>query len=270
MNRKAKWRILIVLAFLATSIVQTSSSAFAATSLTAIDDQNSVWIVGTDVNGYSCWNLQSSSVTISLQVQVGGVWVSKARAVPKRNSALCTDPSYPYAVVYHWNTDILGSAGDGTSKARVVLARQYIPATKKIKAFTGNVFVKQLYLSQNDLFSDYASTLNNSVASAPGSPTGTSKLSGCTYKGKQLYGNVYISPSYFGADFTVYPTSSSFGADLKVFKTNSYFLATSCGIWNIVNSPISANFSVYLAPSSFSADFNVYFTSSSYSAGLTN
>jgi Family of unknown function (DUF6150) len=117
---------------------------------------------------------------------------------------------------------------------------------------------------------DYASTLNNSVASAPGSPTGTSKLSGCTYKGKQLYGNVYISPSYFGADFTVYPTSSSFGADLKVFKTNSYFLATSCGIWNIVNSPISANFSVYLAPSSFSADFNVYFTSSSYSAGLTN
>jgi Family of unknown function (DUF6150) len=270
------WRYSLTAFLMAITCCLSASPTNAAQSVTAIDDQGSVWIVGTDVNGYSCWNLQVPTVQIALQVQVGNAWITKSKATAKKNSALCTDPAYPYAVLYHWNVDVLGIPGDGSTKARIIMARQYIPATKKVKSYTGNAFTKQLYLSQSDLMSDYASSLNqvlgggSGTGASGGSGFGSSKLSGCMYKGKRLYGNVFVTNNSYSADFSVFATSASYSADLNVYKTNASYAATSCGLWNFVNNAYSADFTVYFTNNSYSSDFSIYYTNAAYSAGLSH
>lgn len=141
----------------------------AASSINAIDDQGSVWIVGTDVDGYSCWNVHAPNTIISLQVQAGNKWITKSRAKARKNLSLCTDGAYPYAVIYHWKTDVIGNPGDGTSLARVILAREYIAPTKYYKATVGSIFTKQLYLSESDLTSDYFSSMQKMADQYKGS-----------------------------------------------------------------------------------------------------
>jgi hypothetical protein len=94
-----------------------------------------------------------------------------------------------------------------------------------------------------------------------------SKLSGCRFNGKKLYGSVYFAKSSYLADFAIYIASSSYLADLKVYLTDSSYLATSCGLWYPTTSSYLADFSVYITDSSYLADFSVYQTSSSFQAG---
>jgi hypothetical protein len=107
----------------------------------------------------------------------------------------------------------------------------------------------------------------NSVSAGIGSGLWNSGLSGCTYRGKKLYGSVYFTNSSYSADFSVYVSSSSYSADLNVYLASSSYSANSCGIWYPTSSSYSADFTVYLTSSSYSADFSIYRTSSSYSAG---
>ena len=100
-----------------------------------------------------------------------------------------------------------------------------------------------------------------------GSGLWNSGISGCTFKGKKLYGSVYFTNSSYSADFTVYVSSSSYSSDLNVYLTSSSYSANSCGLWYPTSSSYSADFTVYLTSSSYSADFSIYRTSSSYSAG---
>lgn len=246
-------------------------SAHAAQDVTAIDDSGSVWVVGGDVNGYSCWNLHTTAVQIALQVQIGNAWVTKSKVTPKKNASLCTDPAYPYVAIYHWNVDVLGIPGDGSNKSRMVMARQYIAPTKKVKSYIGNAFTKQLYLSQSDLMSDYASALNQLMGGGGGGSSGVagSKLSGCYYKGKKLYGSVYVTPNAYSADFSVYQASASYSADLNVYKASAAYAASSCGNWYFTNNAYLADFTVYFTSASYSADFSIYYTSASYSAGVS-
>ena len=59
----------------------------------------------------------------------------------------------------------------------------------------------------------------------PGANSGiwSSGLSGCTFKGKKLYGSVYFTNSSYSADFSVYVTNSSYSADLNVYLTSSSY-----------------------------------------------
>jgi len=90
---------------------------------------------------------------------------------------------------------------------------------------------------------------------------------GCYFKGKKMWGSVYITSSSWAADFIVYQTSSSWSSDLKVYTTSSSWAASSCGIWYITTSSWAADFTIYLTTSSWNADFSIYSTSSSWSAG---
>lgn len=244
--------------------------ASGAQNLTAIDDHGSAWIVGTDVNGYSCWNLQFSGPLVLLQVQIGNSWVTKSKSVPKKNPSLCSDSSFPYAAIYHWKVDILGSPGNGSDRSRVILARERISPTKRVRGFISSTFSKQIYLSQDDLVSDYSDALGRILANASsgGSSNGSSKLSGCYFKGKFLHGNVYITNDSYSADLKVFVTSSSYSADLNVYRANSSYSASSCGQWYFTNNSFSADFTVYFAADTYSSDFSIFFTPNSYSAGF--
>jgi len=90
---------------------------------------------------------------------------------------------------------------------------------------------------------------------------------GCYFKGKKMWGSVYITSSSWAADFKVYQTSSSWNSDLNVYVTNSSWAANSCGIWYITNSSWAADFTIYLTSSSWNADFKIYLTSNSWRAG---
>jgi|694.fasta_scaffold58765_2 hypothetical protein len=90
---------------------------------------------------------------------------------------------------------------------------------------------------------------------------------GCYFKGKKMWGNVYIASSSWSADFDVYVTSSSWSADLRVYQPSSSWSANSCGHWYITTSSWNADFSVYLTSSSWSSDFSIYLTTSSWNAG---
>lgn len=90
---------------------------------------------------------------------------------------------------------------------------------------------------------------------------------GCYFKGKKMWGSVYIASSSWAADFIVYQSSSSWNSDLRVYTTTSSWAATSCGIWYITSSSWAADFKIYLTNSSWNADFSIYSTSSSWSAG---
>ena len=90
---------------------------------------------------------------------------------------------------------------------------------------------------------------------------------GCYFKGKKMWGSVYITPYSFAADVIVYQTPYSFNADLKVYKTPYSFAATSCGIWYVTPYSFAADFTVYISQYFFNADFSMYITPYSFSAG---
>jgi hypothetical protein len=100
--------------------------------------------------------------------------------------------------------------------------------------------------------------------------SGSDSLNGwgsCAFRGKNMWGSVYISNNRFSSDFVVYRSTNSFSADLKVFLTSSRFSTSSCGEWYLSNSPFNADFSIFLTDNQFSADFSIFFTSNRFGAG---
>ena len=89
----------------------------------------------------------------------------------------------------------------------------------------------------------------------------------CSFRGKNMWGSVYISDNRFSSDFVVYRSTNSFSADLKVFLTSSRFSTSSCGEWYLSSSPFNADFSIFLTDNQFSADFSVFFTTNRFGAG---
>jgi hypothetical protein len=209
------------------------SPSAAAEKLMPIDDTGSVWIVGTDVNGYGCWSLSSSKFIPTLQVKIRGKWITKSKAKLSKNSALCTDPDYPWVAKYRWIVDELGETPHGGNLSRDLLAREYLPKIGSSKAFAGAAFVKQVYRNQADLLSDYASVISGAIgggSSSGSSGIGTSsKFGGCMFKGKKLYGKVQIV-EYF-PDIKVQIVD--YFPDLKVQKVD--YFPTSCGKWQFVD-----------------------------------
>lgn len=90
---------------------------------------------------------------------------------------------------------------------------------------------------------------------------------GCYFKGKKMWGKVYVTPYSFDADVKVYQTPYSFDADLKVYNSRYSFDANSCGKWYVTSYSFDADFKVYFSPYSFSADFKIYVTPYSFDAG---
>jgi hypothetical protein len=199
----------------------------------AIDDTGSVWIVGTDVNGYGCWSLPSSKRIPTLQVKVRGKWVTKSKAKLSKKSSLCSDKKYPWVATYHWIVDELGETPHGGNLARDIVAREYLSKVGSSPAFAGTPFVKQVYRNNEDLMSDYSSVINEELGGISGGGSSgfgsSSKFAGCMYKGKKLYGKVQIV-DYF-PDIKVQIVD--YFPDLKVQKVD--YFPTSCGKWQFVD-----------------------------------
>jgi hypothetical protein len=105
---------------------------------------------------------------------------------------------------------------------------------------------------------DLANALADAKARNSGSQTGnsSSKLGGCIYRNKQLFGKVQIVE--YGADFKVQIVD--YGSDLKVRKVD--YGASSCGKWQFVD--YGANFKVQFVD--YGADFKIQFVD--YGEGL--
>jgi hypothetical protein len=228
---KTRTRSLAVIITLILSLIMSPSTA--AEKLMPIDDTESVWIVGTDVNGYGCWSLSSSKLVPTLQVKLRGKWVTKSRARLSKSSALCSDPDYPWVAKYRWIVDELGETPHKGNLSRDLVAREYLPKIGNSKVFAGSAFVKQVYRSRADLLSDYESVVTDLFGGGTGSGSSgigaSSKFSGCMFKGKKLYGKVQIV-DYF-PDIKVQIVD--YFPDLKVQKVD--YFPSSCGKWQFVD-----------------------------------
>jgi len=206
-----------------------TTPAYAAQTLQPIDETDTVWIVGTDVNGYGCWSLGSTKTAPTLQVKVGGKWITKAKAKLTKNASLCTDAKYPWVATYHWYVDELGEIPHGGNLARDIMAREFLPKSGNATSFAGNVFVKQVYRSQADLMADYSNTITSSLGGGSVSSSSSSKFAGCYFKGKKLFGKVQIVDMF--PDIKVQVVDMF--PDLKVQKVDMF--PNSCGQWQIVD-----------------------------------
>jgi len=160
--------IFIFIAAFLISVLNPLSLATSAPNVTPINDSGSVWIVGTDVNGYGCWALSSSKVVPLLQVKVAGRWLTKAKAKLSKNSGLCSDSNYPWVATFHWNVDELGEVPHLGNASRDLMARIILPKFRGDSGFTGPVFVKEVYRSPGDLVSDYGDVLSKAMGSKSG------------------------------------------------------------------------------------------------------
>ena len=228
---KRRWTSLFTVMSLVFCLTVTPT--FAAEKLMAIDDTGSVWVVGTDVNGYGCWSLPSAKMIPTLQVKIRGKWVTKSKAKLSKKSSLCSNKKYPWVATYHWVVDELGETPHGGNLARDIVAREYLPKIGSSPAFAGTPFVKQVYRNNDDLMSDYSSVIDEALGGISGGGSSgfgsSSKFAGCMYKGKRLYGKVQIVD--FLPDIKVQIVD--FLPDLKVQKVD--FLPTSCGKWQFVD-----------------------------------
>jgi hypothetical protein len=223
------FRISMVISFVITS---SQSASQGAEVIQPIDREDTVWILGTDVNGYGCWSLSSSKLIPTLQVKVNGKWVTKSKAKLSKDRELCSDPKYPWVAKYRWIVDELGETPHGGNSARDIVAREYLPKYGNSKPFAGTPFVKQVYRSESDLWSDYGNALNNAING--GSSSGSSgilgsKISGCYYKGIRLYGKVQVV-DYF-PDIKVQVVD--YFPDLNVQRVD--YFPSSCGKWQFVD-----------------------------------
>jgi hypothetical protein len=227
--KKNRYKIVLLLSFSLISVK--APAAVSAETLMPIDDTGSVWIVGTDTNGYGCWSLNSSSLKPVLQVKVRNKWVTKTKAKLTKNSSICDDVKYPWVATYRWIVDELGETPRSGSNARNLMAREYLPSTRNTKYFAGSPFVKQVYASKSDHMADLGNVLNELFSGgSSGSSYGSSnKLAGCTYKGKKLFGKVQVVD--FFPDIKVQVVD--FFPDIKVQRVD--FFPTSCGKWQFVD-----------------------------------
>jgi hypothetical protein len=226
-----KSKFLAIVAAIILKISLCTIPTFAAQEILAIDDEKTVWIIGTDINGYSCWSLDSTRKPI-LQVKVEGKWVTKAKAKLRKDSSLCSDPKYPWVAVYNWRVDEMGEISNRGNLSRDLMAREVLPKYKNYKAYIDAAFVKQVYRNQQDLLTDYETALSRALGMQSSGNSGygsSSKLSGCTFRGKKLYGKIQIVD--FFPDIRVQVVD--FFPDLKVQRVD--YFPTSCGKWQFVD-----------------------------------
>jgi hypothetical protein len=191
----------------------------------------------------SCWS--GKPVSAVLQRKSGQRWVVAAKGKVRKAKASECEKGYRTLVSYRWKPRTIGTF---TLRERMREASgQYSTSgtmTLTVTAASPTYVPPPVYV-----------------------PPSGSKLFGCTYKGKRLWGSVYISNSPYLVDATVAFSSLSYLADLRVYSTSSSYLASSCGLWYLTTSPIGADLTVYVTSSTYLADFTVYEVSSSVLAG---
>lgn len=211
------------------------SPSIAAEPIQEIDKTDTVWIVGTDVNGYACWSLSSTKQIPTLQVKVSGKWITKAKGKLSKNSSLCSGSKYPWVVTFHWLVNEIGDTQHPGARSTDIFAREYLPKVGAFKAYSTPAFIKQVYESHADLAADYASAINNVINgitqnNIDSGLNSSSKFAGCMFNGKKLFGRVQLVSSF--PDLTAQVVTSF--PDLRVQEVTSF--PNSCGQWQIVNS----------------------------------
>ena len=211
------------------------TSSNATETLREINETDTVWIVGTDVNGYACWSLSSTKQIPTLQVKVSGKWITKAKGKLSKSASLCSGSKFPWVVTFHWFVDEIGDVQHAGALSTDIFAREYLPKYGTLKAYSTPAFVKQVYESQADLSVDYASAINNVINGViqnniDNGLNSSSKLANCMFNGKRLFGRVQLVNSF--ADLTAQVVTSF--SDLRVQEVSSF--PNSCGQWQLVNS----------------------------------
>jgi hypothetical protein len=228
---------------------------------------SNTWVLGQVISEYACRPLSPGQIP-QLQVRQNGVWFTKAFATVSTNVSLCG--SLTRLVTYSYKIDVTGDANtlgtiSGYPRATQLAVREYIPKSSIDNEFYSPATQKTSYASQGQLSQDFLDFLNSAVGT-PG--VGSSKFQNCTYKGKKLFGKIYITPYSFDADVKVYVTNFSFDSDLRVYKTPYSFEANSCGKWYLTPYSFEADIKVYVTPYSFDADIKISYTNFSFEAGL--
>jgi hypothetical protein len=224
-------------------------------------------VLGQVISEYACRPLSPGQIP-QLQVRQNGVWFTKAFATVSTNVSLCG--SLTRLVTYNYKIDVTGDANtlgtiSGYPRATQLAVREYIPKSSIDNEFYSPATQKTSYASQGQLSQDFLDFLNSTVGT-PG--VGSSKFQNCTYKGKKLFGKIYITPYSFDADVKAYVTNFSFDSDLRVYKTPYSFEANSCGKWYLTPYSFEADIKVYVTPYSFDADIKISYTNFSFEAGL--
>lgn len=225
------------------------------------------WIIGIDILAYTCFSLESKEQRPVLQFQIKNKWVNKVKAKVGKDDAFCGDPEYPYFVQFNFEMDTKGQIPFGSDFKKRIKSRIYIPKLRTFKAYYGTVYTNNVYPDmksfEDQIRSNVIAQMNQDLADAlaginsgsQGGYTG-SKLSGCIYKNKPLFGKVQLVD--YGADFKVQKVD--YGSDLKVRLVD--YGASSCGKWQLVE--YGANFKIQLVD--YGADFKVQFVD--YGEGL--
>jgi|GEM_PF-4675648 len=174
---KTSFKVFVVNSLLLFTLSQ--PNVWATDSPNPIDDANS-WVAGYDINGYSCWNLQVPNIAVELQILSNKVWLTKSKAIPTKNSSLCHDQKYPYAVIYHWTINQKDLPQNSIDSSIIWKVRQYIAKGKNNSAYTSASFSKEV-------ITNFQGT---SVNPTPKTPSGQTKNSKNTSQAQTLYAQI--------------------------------------------------------------------------------
>lgn len=249
-----------------TPSVSATPTAAPTSTLSPLAKSNT-WVLGQTISEYSCRPLEPGQIP-QLQIKQNEVWYTKAFATVSVNVSLCGNLTR--LVTYNYKVDVTGDAKtlgtiSGYPRATELAVREYIPKSTKDNEFYSPPTQKTSYASQSLLSQDFLDFLNSGLGT---SSSAGSKFQNCTYKGKKLFGAVYLTKYAFDADIKAYVTNYSFDADLDVYRTPYSFDANSCGEWYLTPYSSDANLKVYLTSYSFEADIKIYYTNYSFDAGL--
>jgi len=238
-----------------------------------IDASGFAWTVGKSAIGFSCWNGITNKDNVVLQVKKYGVWLNKQVGYFVANSPQC-EAAYPHGIFFNWVVDEMGETPTLT-RTKDLMARVAVVRNDGSIQTSGSPFVREVWNSTADQMADFSDILNGLIGGGGSSgstsslPSGSgSKFANCSYKGKKLYGSVYITPYSSFADFSVYVTPYQSFSDISVYKTSYQSFATSCGVWYITPYSSFADFSIYITQYSSFADLSIYYTDNQSFAGL--
>jgi hypothetical protein len=225
------------------------------------------WTVGRQEVGFSCWSGSTLKDAVVLQVKKSGKWLNKQVGYLMNNSSKC-GADYPHGVFFNWVVDETGDTPTDNRSLGLMARVAFLNPDGSVRA-SGSPFVREVYNSESDRMADFSDALNELFGtSSSGKGLPTSKFANCSFKGKKLYGAIYITKYSFDADIKAYVTNYSFDADLDVYRTPYSFDANSCGKWYLTPYSFDANLKVYLTSYSFDADIKIYYTNYSFEAGL--
>ena len=228
-------------------------------------EEDNQWIYGQDINSYSCVKLNSINQKVYLQVMVGNRWINKVKGVNSVNRETCGGSNKYIYVVFNWIVDVKGQIKSKEKFSKQIKLRLFVQKFNNNPQVFSKTYVKNVYSSMQDwdnyiedlVIQSYNKWLENELNNSSNSGySPTSKLGGCVYKNKQLFGKVQIVD--YGADFKIQLVE--YGADLKVRKVD--YGATKCGVWQFVE--YGSDFKVQIVE--YGSDFKVQFVE--YGEGL--